>query len=209
MIIRSPQDIRSRLDFWQALSGGILALFVCVHLVLEGSVVISPKVTNWIGWIMEETYVAQIAAPIILLLIVFHFWIAARKFPVYSGQLQVFVDHSKQLKDLDTWLWLVQVGTAIVILVGAFFHIFGVMTDLPITVQKSYERLHHGWILFYVLFLPCTILHTGVGIYRIGVKYGLISKAKRDLWRKAIWIGMACYLVLGICALTRVWLLAD
>ena len=207
MDARTPQEIRSRLDFWQAVSGAILALFVCVHLVLEGTVVISPNITNWIGWIMEETYMAQTAAPIILLIIIFHFWIAARKMPFRAGELQIFAQHSRQLQDLDTWLWMVQVVTAVVILVGAFFHVYGVMSDLPITVQKSFERLHHGWTLFYVLFLPCTILHTGIGVYRIGVKYGFISKAARLLWRRIIWIVMACYLVLGCCALTRVWFL--
>lgn len=205
MEARSPQEILSRLDFWQAVSGAILALFVCVHLVLEGTVVISPNVTNWIGWIMEETYMAQVAAPIILLLIIFHFWIAARKMPFRAGELQIFVNHSKALKDLDTDLWLVQVFTAVVILVGAFFHVYGVMSEMPIEVVKSYERLHHGWALFYVVFLPCTILHTGIGVYRIGVKYDFIDKAHRFFWRKLIWIVMACYLVLGTCALTRVW----
>ena len=202
---RSPQDIRSQLDFWQALSGGLLAIFVCVHLVLEGSVVISPKITNWIGWIMEEVYLAQVAAPVVLLLIIFHFWIAARKMPFRAGELQIFTAHSRALNDLDTWLWLVQIVTAVVILVGAFFHVYGVMTDLPIEVVKSWQRLHHGWVLFYVFFLPCTILHTGIGIYRIGVKYGIISKKGRLFWRRVIWIGMACYLLLGTCALTRVW----
>lgn len=206
MTPRSPQEILSRLDFWQALSGGLLAIFVCVHLVLEGSVVISPKITNTIGWLMEETYVAQIAAPIILLLILFHFWIAARKMPFRAGELQIFSAHSKMLKDPDTTLWLVQVATAIVILFGAFFHVYGVMSEMPITVEQSHLRLIHGWILFYVFFLPCTILHTGIGMYRIGVKYGLILKARRQFWRKVIWIGMACYLLLGCCALTRVWL---
>lgn len=207
MDARTPQEIRSRLDFWQAVSGAILALFVCVHLVLEGTVVISPKITNWIGWIMEETYMAQTAAPIILLIIIFHFWIAARKMPFRAGEMQIFTQHSRELKDLDTWLWLVQVVTAVVILVGAFFHVYGVMSELPITVQKSFTRLHHGWLLFYVLFLPCTILHTGIGVYRIGVKYGFISKAARIVWRRIIWIVMACYFVLGCCALTRVWFL--
>lgn len=202
---RSPKDIRSQLDFWQALSGGLLAIFVCVHLVLEGSVVISPKLTNWIGWIMEEMWLAQIAAPIILLLIIFHFWIAARKMPFRAGELKIFTAHSVALQDLDTWLWMVQIVTAVVILVGAFFHVYSVMTDMPIEVVKGWERLHHGWLLFYVFFLPCTILHTGIGIYRIGVKYGMISKKRRLFWRRVIWIGMACYLLLGTCALTRVW----
>ncbi len=209
MTKRSPQEIRNRLDFWQATSGALLALFVCVHLVLEGSVVLSPKITNTIGWLMEETYVAQVAAPLILLLILFHFWIAARKMPFRAGELTIFVDHSRALRDIDTTLWLIQVFTAIVILVGAFFHVYTVMTDLPITVAESAKRLHKGWLLFYVVFLPCTILHTGIGIYRIAVKYGFLSKARRIFWRKVIWIGMGCYLILGICALTRVWFLFN
>ncbi|MBD5607306.1 MAG: succinate dehydrogenase/fumarate reductase transmembrane subunit [Desulfovibrio sp.] len=202
---RTPQEILSKLDFWQAFSGALLAIFVCVHLVLEGSVVISPVVTDFIGEWMEKIYVAQIVAPVILALILFHFWIAARKMPFRKGELTIFTQHSMTLKDVDTALWIVQVFTAIVILFGAFFHVYGVMSNMPLTVEKSHLRLHEGWLLFYTVFLPCTILHTGIGIYRIGVKYGIISKARRKFWRAVIWIGMGCYLVLGCCALTRVW----
>lgn len=205
MTPRSPQAIPNRLDFWQAVTGGLLALFVCFHLIFEGSVVISPKLTNFIAWFMEEIYLAQVVAPVVLVLIVLHFWIACRKFPVRQGELAIFIDHSKALRDLDTWLWLVQVATAVVILVGAFFHVYTVMTDLPITVAESAKRLHQGWLLFYVVFLPCTILHTGVGIFRIAAKYGICTRANRPQWTRAMWIGMGCYLLLGICALTRVW----
>lgn len=209
MKARSPRDIRSQLDFWQAFSGALLAIFVCVHLVLEGSVVISPKITDWIGVMMEVTYVAQIAAPIILLLIIFHFWIAARKMPFRAGEFEIFVNHSKALKDLDTWLWLVQIITAVIILFCSFFHVYTVMTNLPITVKTGALRLHSGWVLFYVAFLPATILHTGIGIYRLGCKFGAISKAGRVFWRRVIWAGMLCYFLLGCCALTRVWIIGD
>lgn len=209
MEARSPAEIRSRLDFWQAFSGAILAIFVCVHLILEGSVVISPALTDWIGEMMEITYMAQVAAPFILLMILFHFWIAARKMPFRSGELQIFVSHSKTLKDLDTWLWLVQVFSAVIILFCAFFHVYTVMSNLPITVKTSALRLHSGWVLFYVVFLPATILHTGIGIYRLGVKFGAISKKQRIFWRRIIWIGMLCYFLLACCALTRVWIIGD
>jgi len=204
---RSPAEARTRLDFWQAASGALLALFVCVHLLLEGSVVLSPALTNNIAWLLEATYLAQIAAPIIVLLILFHFWIAARKMPFRAHELGIFVKHSKSLRETDTWLWLVQVFTALVILAGAFFHVYTVMTDLPITVEGSAARLHKGWLAFHVVFLPCVILHTGIGIYRIAVKYGVCVKATREAWRKWIWIIMGCYLVLGALALGRVWAL--
>ena len=204
---RSPADVRSRLDFWQALSGAVLALFICVHLLLEGSVVISPKLTNGIAWLLEVTFMAQVAAPCLVLLILFHFWIAARKMPFRANELAIFVRHSRSLREADTWLWLVQVFTAVVILVGVFFHVYTVMTNLPINVAGSVKRLHDGWLAFYVVFLPCVILHTGIGIYRLAVKFGICSRAGRDRFRKAVWIIMACYLALGTLALTRVWFL--
>lgn len=209
MLARSPRDIRSRLDFWQAFSGALLAIFVCVHLCLEGSVVISAALTDWIGEMMEVTYVAQIIAPVILGLVLFHFWIAARKMPFRAGEMQIFINHSRALKDFDTWLWIIQILTAVIILACVFFHVYAAMTNLPLTVDKSAMRLHSGWVLFYTVFLPATILHTGIGIYRIGVKYGIISKKHRIAWRRGIWIGMLCYFILGCCALTKVWIIGD
>ena len=204
---RSPADARTRLDFWQAASGALLALFVCVHLILEGSVVLSPALTNGIAWLLEATFLTQVVAPVIILLVVFHFWIAARKMPFRANELAIFVRHSRSLREADTWLWLVLVFTAVVILVGVFFHVYTVMTNLPINVAGSVKRLHDGWLAFYVVFLPCVILHTGIGVYRLAVKYGVCVKAARDRWRKWIWIVMGCYLVLGALALARVWFL--
>ena len=204
---RSPADARTRLDFWQAASGALLALFVCVHLILEGSVVLSPALTNGIAWLLEATFLTQVVAPVIILLVVFHFWIAARKMPFRANELAIFVRHSRSLREADTWLWLVQVFTAVVILVGVFFHVYTVMTNLPINVAGSVKRLHDGWLAFYVVFLPCVILHTGIGIYRLAVKFGICSRAGRDRFRKAVWIIMACYLALGTLALARVWFL--
>lgn len=57
--------------------------------------------------------------------------------PFRAHELGIFVQHSKSLKDFDTWLWLVQVFTAIVILLGAFYHVYTVMTDLPINVAAA------------------------------------------------------------------------
>ncbi|MCD7984581.1 MAG: succinate dehydrogenase/fumarate reductase transmembrane subunit [Desulfovibrio sp.] len=204
---RSPADARTRLDFWQDASGALLALFVCVHLILEGSVVLSPALTNGIAWLLEATFLTQVVAPVIILLVVFHFWIAARKMPFRANELAIFVRHSRSLREADTWLWLVQVFTAVVILVGVFFHVYTVMTNLPINVAASVKRLHDGWLAFYVVFLPCVILHTGIGVYRLAVKYGVCVKVARDRWRKWIWIVMGCYLVLGALALARVWFL--
>ncbi len=198
---------RKGMDFWQAVTGALLALFVCVHLILEGSIVLSPRLTDSIGWFLETFWLAQIGAPVIVLLIVTHFVIAARKMPLRAGELKIFVSHSRAFKEADTWLWLVQVATAIVILVCAFAHVYTVMAAMPIETAKSAVRLHNGWLAFHVVFLPCVILHTGIGIYRIAMKYGICSKAGRSAFRKVLWIVMGCYLLLGIGALARGWFL--
>ena len=72
-------------------------------------------------------------------------------------------------------------------------------------MAKSSQRLHQGWLFFHIFFLPSVIAHTGIGIYRIAVKYGFCVKARRDVWRRRLWIGMGCYLLLGVLALSRVW----
>lgn len=199
----------NRLDFLQAISGAVLALFVCIHLILEATVILTPSLTDAIAWALEATWVAQISAPLIVLLVFFHFYIAARKMPVRAGELGIFIRHSRALKEQDTWLWLVQIATALIILAGTFFHVYTVMTDLPISVARSAARLHEGWLAFYIFFLPAVILHTGIGIYRLAVKYGLCTRADRAVWRKRIMIGMAAYAVAGCLALVRVWLLQS
>lgn len=203
-----PDPGRNRLDFWQAVSGAVLALFVCVHLVLEGTVILTPTLTNGIAWLLEALWIAQISAPLIVLLVAFHFYIAARKMPFRAGELQLFIRHSRSLREQDTWLWLVQVLTAIIILMGVFYHVYTVMTDLPISAARSAARMHAGWLPFYVIFLPSVILHTGIGIYRLAVKFGYCTRASRDVWRKRVMIGMAVYAAIGFVAMIRVWFLA-
>ena len=99
--------------------------------------VISPALTNGIAWLLEATFLTQIVAPLIVLLVIFHFWIAARKMPFRTNELGIFVRHSRSLREADTWLWLVQVFTAVVILVGVFFHVYTVMTNLPSTWRAA------------------------------------------------------------------------
>jgi fumarate reductase subunit C len=202
-----PARRPNKLDFLQAVSGGTLALFVAVHLLLESTVIISPTLANGIAWLLEETFVVHIVAPLVLLLVIFHFYIAARRMPLRSGELPTFIKHCRQLKEQDTCFWLVQVGTGVLILVFVFYHILLVLTNMPIEVVHSSARLHQGWIFFYLLFLPCAVLHSGIGVYRLGVKYGFCPRPLRARWRKGVWAAIGCYLVLGLLGLTRVWFL--
>jgi fumarate reductase subunit C len=55
------------------------------------------------------------------------------------------------------------------------------LIDLPITAAKIARRIQGGWwLLFCVILLTMIELHAGVGIYRIGVKWGYIRRANRE-----------------------------
>jgi fumarate reductase subunit C len=198
----------SRLDFIQAVSGALLILFLWAHLLLVSSVLISPSLMNWIGWFFEVTYMAQIGGPIVFLLMVYHFLIAARKMPFRAGELCTFWENARQLRHKDTWLWLVQVGTAIVILVMASIHMYTVLTTLPITAARSAARVQEGWLPFYLLLLPMAELHVGIGFYRLGVKYGYITRETRARWQRNEYALTGIFIVIGLLTLARLYFLA-
>ncbi|WP_084516293.1 succinate dehydrogenase/fumarate reductase cytochrome b subunit [Desulfovibrio cuneatus] len=201
--VASPGKLAGRLDVLQALSGVLLILFLWAHLLLVSSVIVSPALMNGIGWFFEVTFMAQIGGPVILLLMVFHFIIAARKMPFRTGELCTFWKHAKRLHHKDTWLWLVQVVTAIVILVMASIHVHAVLSTLPITAAKSAERVQNGWLLFYLVLLPMAELHVSIGFYRLGVKYGYISSGARSKFQRVEYYMAGTFIVIGLLTLLR------
>jgi fumarate reductase subunit C len=89
-------------------------------------------------------------------------------------------EHSVRFNHLDTWLWNVQAVTAMIILIMGSVHMWTVLTNLPITAAKSAARVQTGWwLLFYIILLPMIELHVGIGFYRIGVKWGWITRSNR------------------------------
>ena len=193
-----------RLDVMQMLSGVLLILFLWAHLMLVSSVLISPKLMDGIAWFFEATYMAQVGGPVIGLLIFAHFLLAARKMPWRVQEQNAFVKHSVMMHHKDTWLWLAQVASALVILIMAGTHMWVVLTDLPITAAKSAARIQHGnWLPFYLILLPLAEIHVGIGFYRIGVKYGYITSANRKWYQRAENIMMGGFITIGVLTLTR------
>lgn len=201
--VTSPGNLSGRLDFIQAISGILLILFLWAHLILVSSVIISPALMNGIAWFFEVTYMAQIGGPIILLLMVFHFVVAARKMPFRTGEMLTFWGHAKMLRHKDTWLWVVQIVSAIVILILASIHIYTVLGTLPITAAKSAERVQNGWLTFYLFLLPMAELHVSIGFYRLGVKYGYITRESRGKFQRVEYYMAGTFIVIGLLTLLR------
>ncbi len=196
-------SLSGRMDLIQASTGVVLAFFTLMHLVFVSSILLSPKVMDSLGWLLEELYLAQVGGPIILLIMITHFIIAARKMPLQVGTLHVFYKHAKSMKHCDTWLWLVQVITAIIVLVMVSIHIYVILDALPITAQSSALREQSGWTCFYLVLLFSVGIHLGIGLFRVGVKYGFIIEATRSIWAKRTWYLIIAYVVLGIVTMIR------
>jgi fumarate reductase subunit C len=140
------------------------------------SVNLGAGVMNAIARFLEETYLAQLGGPAIALVFLCHFVLAARKLPFRTDEQVKIWNHSQRLHHSDTWLWMIQAGTAMVILIMGCVHMWTVLADLPITAVKSAARIQGGfWLMFCLLLLPMVELHVGIGFYRIGVKWGWIT----------------------------------
>ncbi|WP_027184763.1 fumarate reductase [Desulfovibrio inopinatus] len=202
--VTRPSKRDAYLDWTQMLSGAVLILFMWSHMILVSSVVIGPGAMNALAYFFEATYMAQAGGPIIFLIFLLHFLLAARKIPFRSDGVKIAVGHARMLNHRDTWLWLVQVITALVILVLGAIHMWVVLTDLPITAAKSAARMQKApWFLFYLILLPMVEMHVSVGFYRIGVKWGFITSGNRDKAKKFEYTLFGIFMFIGIITLIR------
>lgn len=209
MHVEMPSRKDAVLDWIQMLTGAGLVLFMWCHMILVSSVVVSPKAMNAIAGFFESTYMAQLGGPLIFLVFLIHFVIAARKIPFRSKGQETIWKHARMMQHRDTWLWVVQAVTAMIILVMGAAHMWVVLTDLPITAAKSAARIQTGWwFLFYMVLLPCVELHVSVGFYRIGVKWGLIKSEERKKAKKFESGLFTIFIVIGVITLIRFFTLS-
>ncbi|MBC16300.1 Succinate dehydrogenase cytochrome b subunit [Pseudodesulfovibrio profundus] len=192
------------MDWLQMLSGASLILFMWCHMLLVSSVVISPDAMNAIAHFFEATGMAQVGGPLIFLVFLTHFVLAARKIPFrFDGQKTV-MQHAKMMRHGDTWLWVVQAVSAMIILIMGSIHMWVVLTDLPITAAKSAARIQGGfWAVFYLILLPLTELHVGIGFYRIGVKWGFVKDTKRSKFKRGENLLTMMFIAIGLITLVR------
>ena len=88
--VRLRSHISGYTDVIQMLTGVLLCCFVLMHMVLVSSVILSPKIMDSLAVFLETSYLAQIGGPIILLVMILHFILAARKMPFSPLELREF-----------------------------------------------------------------------------------------------------------------------
>ena len=206
--IQAPGRTSAYLDWLQMLTGAGLILFMWSHMVLVASVNLGVGAMNTLAKFFEATYMAQVGGPLIGCTFLLHFVLAARKVPFRADEQRTIWKHSRMLHHTDTWLWLIQAFTAMVILVMGSIHMWTVLTDLPITAQKSAARIQGGfWLVFYLILLPMVELHVGIGFYRILVKWGIIQKKGRKGLKRFENILTGIFVLIGLITIIRFWTL--
>ncbi|THB67963.1 MAG: succinate dehydrogenase/fumarate reductase cytochrome b subunit [Desulfovibrio sp.] len=216
--LAKPGRAAAYLDWLQMLTGAFLILFMWGHLLMVSSVLFGRGAMNGIAGFLETTGLAQLGGPVIAVAFLLHFVLAARKIPFTSKEQRTAVGHAKMLHHTDTWLWIVQVVSAMVILVLGSIHMWTVLTDLYVGVpgselginaETSAARVQKWpWTLLYIVLLPLAELHVSIGFYRIGVKWGVIKRKGRKKAKLIEYIMAGAFLLIGTATLIR-FLLMD
>lgn len=202
--VPAPSRTSAYLDWLQMLTGAGLILFMWCHMVLVASVNLGAEAMNTLARFFEETYMAQVGGPMIGFTFLLHFLLAARKVPFRAEQLSSIWKHSRMLHHTDTWLWLIQAFTAMVVLIMGSIHMWTVLSTLPITAAKSAARIQGGfWLVFYLILLPMVELHVGIGFYRIAVKWGFIRRNRRKGFKRFENILTAIFITIGLITIIR------
>jgi fumarate reductase subunit C len=203
----SARRLDGVLEWARAFSGIGLALFIFTHMLLVGSVLLSPALMDAIARFLEDNNVAQVGGPLIFALLFAHVLLAARRLPLHIEEQKTLLAHAARLHHADTWLWVAQAATGAVVLGMGAFHIWTMLTSLPITALRSAEMLHANpwWLAFFLLLAPLAHAHLGLGLYRIAVKWGFAGRAQRHGLKRFV-TGLILVLTgLSMMTLSRFW----
>ncbi len=191
-------------------SGLFLALFMWGHMFFVASILLGTRGFDWLAEALEVTYVAQPTVVIIFALFVVHAAMASRKIPAQLRERRRFAQLARELRDserqwttagkpdalkphVESWLWIWQVRTGMVMLVLGSFHLILIGLDIftaqfgdrvGIEAATSMARTAGGLVWVYGVLLLCVEFHAGIGLYRLAIKWGGGARLSRSaLWR--------------------------
>jgi len=111
---------------------------------------------------------------VIFSIFILHAFIAMRKFPASYKEYQRYRAHRKLLKHSDTNLWFIQITTGFVMFFLGSIHLYTMMTQPEnIGPFASSDRIYSdvAWPM-YLMLLISVVLHAGLGVYRLIIKWG-------------------------------------
>ncbi len=204
-----------RLDVLQSATGVALGLFMWVHMLFVGSILLG-KDAMWIVARFFEGYflfghgypgIVSALVGAVIVLFVAHAALALRKFPASAREYRAFRAHAAALGHADTRLWWWQVVTGFALCFLASVHLYTMLVHPEaIGPYASADRVWSGrmWPL-YLLLLIAVEVHGGIGLYRVAVKWGWFggtaSAAGRRRLQRFKTALTAFFLVLGLLTL--------
>jgi fumarate reductase subunit C len=218
--IRNINRLPARLDFIQSVTGVILALFISGHIFFESTILISHDAMYAMTQFFEGYYffgekhpeIISVLALSILAIIVVHAVVALRKFPSNYKQYKSMKEHMVRMNHHDTSLWAIQVITGFAMFFLASIHLYTMISQPEmIGPYASSERVatQMMWPLYFLL-LFAVVIHAGIGVYRLILKWGLFEadqqkfmKQRRALLRTIMYFVVTLYLTVGILSLLR------
>ncbi len=211
---KKKSRLPARLDFAQSATGLILGLFMWVHMMLIGSIILGKGTFYSVAKFMELSFLSPdghgypiavfFAVLGIFTLFIIHAMLGVRKFPISWKQHRIMRDQMQMMKHPDTNLWYVQVVTGFIMFFAGSVHLY-IMLSNPggIGPYMSADRIVSGgmWPLYLVL-LICVELHGIIGLYRLCLKWGFLpaglTRDKLKVWKNRLSI---FFLSLGLLAL--------
>lgn len=188
-----PSPANSIVELAISVSGVLLSIFMLMHMALLASVLFGASTMDDLARFLEDYYLLQTVAPVIIILIVLHVVLAARKAPTTFQQQGVLFRQMSLMKHFDTWTWGFQVVSGVALMALAAIHLWVILTGLPIEAFKSGERVNGVYLWFYIPFIFLIEGHIAMGLYRVAVKWGLLPRTKAHLlftgW-SAVFLGL-------------------
>jgi fumarate reductase subunit C len=180
----------ARLDLLQSGTGLILGLFMWVHMMLVGSIVLGKRVFNFVADTMELSFLSStghgypaavfFAVLVIFTLFIIHAALGVRKFPISWKQHAIFRNQMAMMKHEDTNLWYIQVVTAFIMFFLGSVHLYTMLTNPgQISSELSAARIiSQNMLPLYFILLFAVELHGTIGLYRLCMKWGWFDKIK-------------------------------
>ncbi len=180
-------------------SGFLLAMFMCGHVLLVGSILTGTRGFDWVAVKLEDYFIAQPTVVAIFFLFLMHAAFAARKIPAKFRERREMLVLARGLRKpvyqaaagqaksylnrfhLDSELWIWQVRTGMVILILGGFHIILIGVDVltplfgerpGIEAATTLARERAGLWMLYSVLMVCVSFHTATGLYRLAIKWG-------------------------------------
>ena len=200
------------LDAVQGATGLALVVFMWAHMLLVSSILLGAEAMYRVARFLEGAYlfgrpypvlVSAIVAGVCLLFGV-HAVIALQRIPASWREYRVFFRHARGLRHADTWLWLLQVGTGLLLLFLAAVHLYQMlMHPGDIGPYESADSFVAGGMApLYAVLLLAVELHGGIGFYRLVLKWGLLPvtadpRTQRRRLARLEWSITGFFLLLG------------